>query len=110
MNDKFVLSRDAFRQSAAKAVEFYNGEGGYNIFGYDAETGRPANNGLVFSDKNITDMENNILNCSRIYSPDGTVNLILIEEMPAYFMGQKNLEDVIVIAQDRVQKVLDERG
>ena len=110
MNDNFVLSRDAFRQGAAKAVEYYNGDGGYDIFGYDELTGRPANNGLVFSDKNITDMENNIQNCSKIYAPDATINLILIEEMPAYFMGQKSLEDVIAIAQDRVQKVLDERG
>ncbi len=110
MNDDFVLSRDAFRQGAAKAVEYYNGDGGYDIFGYDELTGRPANNGMVFSDNNITDMENNIQNCSRIYAPDATINLILIEEMPAYFMGQKSLEDVIAIAQDRVQKVLDERG
>ena len=110
MDDNFVLSRDAYRQGAAKAVEYYNGDGGYDIFGYDEVTGRPANNGMVFSDKNITDMENNIQNCSRIYSPDATINLILIEEMPAYFMGQKSLEDVIAIAQDRVQKVLDERG
>ena len=110
MNDNFVLSRDAFRQGAAKAVEYYNGEGGYDIFGYDVATGMPATNGLVFGAQNITDMENNILNCSRIYSPDATINLILIEEMPAYFMGQKSLEEVIAIAQDRVQKVLDERG
>lgn len=110
MNDNFVLSRDAFRQGAAKAVEYYNGEGGYDIFGYDVATGMPASNGLVFGEQNITDMENNIQNCSIIYAPDATINLILIEEMPAYFMGQKSLEEVIAIAQDRVQKVLDERG
>ena len=54
-------------------------------------------------DSDVT-IEDDYISCT------GTVNLILIEEMPAYFMGQKNLEDVIVIAQDRVQKVLDERG
>jgi hypothetical protein len=30
--------------------------------------------------------------------------------MPAYFTGQKDLDAVVNIAQDRVQKVLDERG
>ena len=35
--------------------------------------------------------------------------MILIEEMPAYFLGQKDLDSVIRIAQDRAQKVLDER-
>jgi len=29
--------------------------------------------------------------------------------MPAYFLGQKDLASVIKIAQDRAQKVLDER-
>jgi len=29
--------------------------------------------------------------------------------MPAYFSGQKDLDEVVKIAQDRVQKVLDER-
>ena len=36
--------------------------------------------------------------------------MILIEEMPAYFLDQKSLDAVIKIAQNRVQKVLDERG
>ena len=34
---------------------------------------------------------------------------ILIEEMPAYFAGQKTLEQVIPVMQNRIQKVLDER-
>ena len=34
---------------------------------------------------------------------------ILIEEMPAYFAGQKTLDQVIPVMQNRIQKVLDER-
>ena len=41
---------------------------------------------------------------------DAAISKIISEEMPAYFSGQKDLEDVIEIMQDRVQKVLDERG
>ena len=41
---------------------------------------------------------------------DAAINLILVEEMPAYFIGQKSLEEVAKVAQDRAQKVLDERG
>ena len=37
------------------------------------------------------------------------INKILIEEMPAYFLGQKDLESVVVIIHDRAQTVLDER-
>ena len=110
MGDNFVLSREAFRQAGSRAVEYYNGEGAVNIFGYDPNTGEPMNHGIIFSDQTVTDMENIILSCSRMKSGDANITLILIEEMPAYFMDQKNLEDVVAIAQDRVQKVLDERG
>ena len=41
---------------------------------------------------------------------DSDVSMILIEEMPAYFLGQKSLDAVIKVAQNRAQKVLDERG
>ena len=43
-------------------------------------------------------------------SADASINLILVEEMPAYFSGQKQLADVVRIAQDRAQKVIAERG
>jgi len=35
--------------------------------------------------------------------------MILIEEMPAYFLGQKDLDSVVKIVENRIQKVLDER-
>ena len=35
--------------------------------------------------------------------------MILIEEMPAYFLDQMDLDSVIKIAENRIQKVLDER-
>lgn len=109
MDDYFVLNRAAFRLGGKAAVDYYNGEGGVDIFGYDYVTGKPMANSMVFSDRNIDDMENNILNCSKMNSADAAVSLILIEEMPPYFMGQKELPEVVAIAQDRVQKVLDER-
>lgn len=110
MNDNFVLNREAFRAGAQKAVEYCNGEGGEAMFGYDRYTGEPLDNRTMFSDANINNMENIILSCSQMYSPDASINLILVEEMPAYFSGQKSLADVITIAQDRAQKVLNERG
>ena len=55
-------------------------------------------------------LEKIILSCSKVDSSDSAINLILAEEMPAYFLGQKDLDAVIKIAQDRAQKVLDERG
>ena len=109
-NDNFVLSREAFRKAGASAIDYYNGEGGEGMFGYDWNTGMPIENPIKFSDKNLDDMEKIIDSCSGMTSPDAAISLILAEEMQPYFIGQKSLDDVIKIAQDRVQKVLDERG
>ena len=48
-------------------------------------------------------------NASAMSNFDSDVEKILAEEMPAYFTGQKSLAEAARIAQDRVQKVLDER-
>ena len=110
MSDNFVLSREAFREGGKKAIEYYNGEGGEYMFGYDYETGMPNDNRIKFSEQNISELEKIIDSCSCTNSADAAINLILVEEMPAYFLGQKSLEEVAKIAQDRAQKVLDERG
>ena len=51
-----------------------------------------------------------IENCTGLDRSDPSVNAILKEEMPAYFEGQKSIEDVIPIIEDRVQTFLNERG
>ena len=107
MKDNFVLNREAFRQGAEKAVEYYNGDGYKNYFGWDEEL---MKNRIMYSEANIDSMENIILSCSKMSSADAEINLILVEEMPAYFTGQKDIDAVISIAQDRIQKVLSERG
>ena len=50
------------------------------------------------------------MSCSKMVIEDSDISIILIEEMPAYFLGQKDLSKVIRIAENRAQKVLDERG
>ena len=106
----FVLNKEAFRQGAKEAVDFMNGPGGESYVGYDMNTGEPLKNRMKFSQKNVDDLEKIISSVSRMNSMDAAIGLILVEEMPAYFSGQKNLEDVIKIAQDRAQKVIGERG
>lgn len=105
MNDEFVISRTAYRQISEKAVEYYNGIGGDNFFGTGPNVKR-----ITYETKDIDNLEKIILNCSRCDSPDSAINVILMEEMQAYFSGQKDLNSVILIAQDRVQKVINERG
>ena len=99
MNDQFVLNRDAFRSSGEAAIKYFNDKGGFN-----------PKNKLVLTTEDIDRVENVIWSCSRIDSVNSAISIILIEEMPAYFLGQKDLASVIKVAQDRAQKVLDERG
>ena len=96
MCDNLVVNRDVLRQTVMTAVEFYNA-------GMTGVT-KP------YSESNVDDLDKVILSCSWVSSTDSDISIILIEEMPAYFTGQKDLDSVAAIAQDRVQKVLDERG
>ena len=45
-----------------------------------------------------------------VYRVDREILIITKEEIPAYYAGQKDFNSVITIAQDRVQKVMAERG
>ena len=109
LNDEFVLSRTAYRKVAQIAVDFYNNEGRNHIYSENDIQNNP-NSLITFSKDHIDGLEKIISSCSRSNASDAAIDLILIEEMPAYFLGQKDLASVVAIAQDRVQKVLSERG
>jgi ABC-type glycerol-3-phosphate transport system substrate-binding protein len=61
------------------------------------------------STDNLAELEEVIGNLSGWYSNDGAINAIIREEMPAYFEGQKTLDQVIPVIEDRVQTILNER-
>ena len=109
MKDYFVLSRDAFRTAGMKAIDYFNGGGYASYYGLDPNSPEVKNRAL-FSEKNLDDMEAIIESCSIMCATDADISLILVEEMPAYFSGQKDLDSVIAIAQERCQKVINERG
>ena len=104
----FVLNRDAFHEVGLKAAEYFNSICLDYPYGYWGE-GEPPKNKVKFNKDHIATLENTIESCSAHSSEDAAITIILVEEMPAYFSGQKDLNEVIKIAQDRVQKVLDER-
>ena len=109
MNDNLVINRTAFRNGCNAAIEYFNSaEGSQNLYDYSAGTYVTCR--TKFSAEDVDNLENTILSCSKTNAIDSAINLILIEEMPAYFLGQKDLSEVVVIVQDRVQKTLDERG
>lgn len=95
----FVLNRNAFKTAGEGAITFCN-----NL---DDDFGGSK---VKLTTSDIDNLESIILSCSNLSNEDPDISIILIEEMPAYFLGQKDLDEVIKIAQDRAQKVLDERG
>ena len=108
LSDHFVLNRSALRQGLNEAIKYYNSEEGQDDI-YEYSLGTYVSISTKFTDEDIANLESIILSCSKADSVDAAINMILIEEMPAYFAGQKKLEQVIPVMQDRIQKVLDER-
>ena len=106
LNDMFVLNRIAYRRGAEAAFEYFNKGGSNSSMGF----GPMSYQGKKFTDKEIDRVEKVVLSCTKIMTEDSAISMILIEEMPAYFLGQKDLDAVVKIAQNRAQKVLDERG
>ena len=104
MNDLFVLNRNAFRTAGTAANNYYNNGGD------ESSTGNGIRSSTKYTEADIDNIERVIFTCSKIKREDSDISMILIEEMPAYFLDQKSLDAVIKIAQNRVQKVLDERG
>ena len=111
MAGNLVLNREAFRKAGNEAVAFYNKQGGVDVNQYDNYGNLvPPKNKLKFNEGQVDDLEKIILACTGMETEDAAINLIIVEEMQPYFAGQKDLNSVLNVAQDRVQKVLDERG
>ena len=58
----------------------------------------------------IDNFENIINSCSQVASLDPEIMVIVKEEIPAYFTGQKTIDEVISILNDRVTTFMNERG
>ena len=105
----FTVSREAFKKASGLVLEYCNGPRANNEFSINHVTFEPFNGRMKFTEDDLNSLENTIMNCTHFDSADAAINIILIEEMPPYFLGQKDLKSVIKIAQDRAQKVLNER-
>ena len=110
VSDHFTVNREVYKKNEGLILDYCNGARGNQEFGIDRRTFEPVKNRMKFTEDDMSYLEKIILNCSHFNSSDASVNIILIEEMPPYFLGQKDLNSVIKIAQDRTQKVFDERG
>ena len=63
-----------------------------------------------FDNEVIDDYDSLIRNASTTDLMDPIIKVIVMEEIPAYFAGQKTIEEVAAIIDNRAQTVIDERG
>ena len=63
-----------------------------------------------YSKEEVKLYEDWLLTDKNVGDPDKEIIDIVLEETAAFFVGQKTMDDVISVINNRVQKVLDERG
>ena len=102
------VNRAAFDSVSDKAVDYYNDMYSDEYF-YGVGVGEPSTPDK-FSDEDVDAYKMIVESVTTVNTSDASISKIISEEMPAYFSGQKDLDEVVEIMQDRVQKVLDERG
>ncbi|MBO4425853.1 MAG: hypothetical protein J5776_02485 [Clostridiales bacterium] len=103
-----VINKPAFESITDMAIDYYNDMYADDYY-YGVGVGAPSKPDK-FSNDDADNFKDIVESITVMNTSDASISKIISEEMPAYFSGQKGLDDVLEILQDRVQKVLDERG
>ncbi|MBO4635837.1 MAG: hypothetical protein J5685_01700 [Clostridiales bacterium] len=103
----FPINRDAYNLVAEDAVYCYNAYAAtQNQFSWAPS----IDENVTVSDlDNLRDVIEAIDHCAS-GSNDSDIDVIIYEEMQAYFVGDKTLDEVIEIMNDRARTVINERG
>ena len=104
------VRKTAYEAAALEAIEKYNST--YKKFKSQYTRDSLFGMGYPFCEvdkKAVSDYEEMLLSCSVIDEGDAAITIIVKEEMPAYFTGQKSLDEVIKIINDRAQTYVNER-
>ena len=105
------VNRTSFNTISVKCIEGHNSEielmlriydeALLNSFGYDTQ---------LMDESNIPAFEEFVDSIDSFYINDASINAIIREEMPSFFEGQKSLDQIIPVLNDRVSTVLTERN
>lgn len=105
------VNRASFNTISVKCIEGHNSEielmlriydeALLNSFGYDTQ---------LMDESNIPAFEEFVDSIDSFYINDASINAIIREEMPSFFEGQKSLDQIIPVLNDRVSTVLTERN
>jgi len=105
------VNRDAFTEVGEDYIDRHN----YELEHYysdwtDADFREYGMSPNPIEYSKIEELEDLVANTSSIITTDGAINAIIREEIPAFFEGDKTLDQIIVILENRVRTLLDERG
>ena len=105
------VRKAAFEKAAYEYIDVYNAFYENNSKHFDPNTLAIMSYPLHTIDKSAVENFEEILeNCKTISSADSAITMIMKEELPAYFVGQKTIDQVIKIINDRAQTYINERG
>lgn len=105
------ISRSALEASCADAVATYN-EGVEENLRYSTEA-ELASFGMAYrtmDEDALDEYYSCIDSITNVGQADTSILSIISEEIPAFYEGQKSIEEVVAIIEDRAQTVIDERA
>ena len=105
------VSTEGFRQGSEEEIEYYNRQ--IQRMQDSASYEEIAEMGMDYQlvdDSFLDEFDAMVESCGSVSFIDPAVMSIVREEMPAYFEGQKTIDEVIEILQNRVNTYTNERG
>ena len=111
VSDRTPVNIDAFESAAQESQEAFNRSMSVMLDEYSsAELAANGMSTVMLDEQDIADYEALIMSCDHMPHTDSAVMLIVREEIQAYFAGQKTLEEVLEIINNRVATFVNERG
>lgn len=105
------VNRNAFIQVGQDFVDSYNDTLAMTLQNMtEAQIRENGKNPNPLDYSAIEEFENLITTTGTWITSDGAINAIIREEMPAYFEGQKTLEQIIEVLENRINTLINERG
>lgn len=108
--DGIPVNRNAFASAGGRFIEYHNSDVTSTLTRYsEAEARAYGLDVNMLDDSVVSDFASLVdsLNCT--YVDDSSINAILREEIPSYLEGQKTLDQIIPVLNDRIQTVINER-
>ncbi|MCQ2515836.1 MAG: extracellular solute-binding protein [Saccharofermentans sp.] len=105
------INRNAFTAVGEDFVDMYNTNLEMSLANMsEAQIRANGKNPNPLDYSTIAEFENLITTTGTWVTTDGAINAIIREEIPAYFEGQKTLEQIIEVLENRIHTMVNERG